>query len=225
MNKTKTALLLIGSPKKSGSTSESLGKYLIEQLQTHGVETSAAHIHQSMKSEDGIMQMISLMNDADIIIIACPLYVDSIPAQVTRLFEFLFENRRNTDSVKSQHFAVLINCGFPESRHNNTAVRIYHRFAHQCGYTWAGGLSLGSGGAINGRSLKIAGGMVNNVKRSLELAAEALARGVPIPDEAVELMAKPMMSSWIYTRMGDWGWKKMAKKRGIKNRLHERPYE
>jgi len=42
------------------------------------------------------------------------------------------------------------------------------------------------------------GGMVRNVTRSLDLAAAALAEGKPVPQEAVELMAKPLVPAWGY---------------------------
>ena len=52
--------------------------------------------------------------------------------------------------------------------------------------------------------------MVRNVVRALDLAADTMAEGRPVPAEAVALMAKPMMPAWVYTLAGNWGWKRRA---------------
>jgi len=66
--------------------------------------------------------------------------------------------------------------------------------------------------------------MVRNVVRALDLAADALAEGRPVPAEAVALMAKPMMPAWAYTVLCNWGWKRRARQYGVERHLSERPY-
>jgi len=70
--------------------------------------------------------------------------------------------------------------------------------------------ALGAGEALNAEPLATRSGMVRNVVRALDLAADTMAEGRPVPAEAVALMAKPMMPAWVYTLAGNWGWKRRA---------------
>ncbi|MGI5837309.1 MAG: hypothetical protein ACOX87_12595 [Chloroflexota bacterium] len=54
---------------------------------------------------------------------------------------------------------------------------------------------MGAGGVIDGQSIDRP--VLRNVARGLELAAESLSEGQPVPQEAVELMAMPTMSGWV----------------------------
>ena len=66
--------------------------------------------------------------------------------------------------------------------------------------------------------------MARNVIKSLDLAADALADGKAVVQDAVESMAKPIVPNWAYTVMGGIGWKQRAKKHGTKKELRDRPY-
>ena len=179
-------LLLVGSPKGSGSTSEALGSYLL--------------------------------------ILATPLYADSLPSGVTRLLEIVAAKGDRRPDHGGRRFAALINCGFPEARQCDTAIAICRCFAREAGMEWAGGLALGGGESIGGRPLKEAGGVAKNARKALDLAAEALSEGRQVPGEAVSLMARPTIPAWMYTVIGDIGWRLKARRRGTGTRMKDRPY-
>jgi len=80
------------------------------------------------------------------------------------------------------------------------------------------------GGAIGSRSLEERGGMVRNVKKGFILAAQALAEGSDIPEEAIELVAKRFMPITLYTKMGNLGWNRQAKKFGARKKIKAKPY-
>ena len=92
------------------------------------------------------------------------------------------------------------------------------------GFEWKGALSLGMGGAIGGRSLEERGGMVRNVIKGLDIAAQSLAEGKDIPDEATELFEKKFIPISLYTKMGNLGWNRQAKKYGARNKIKGQPY-
>jgi hypothetical protein len=119
----------------------------------------------------------------------------------------------------------VVNCGFPEARHAELAIRMCGLFARSAGWEWAGGLALGGGEAINAQPLATRGGMVRNVVRALDLAADALADGRSVPAEAAALMATPVMPAMLYTLAGNWGWKRRAAQYGVQRRLAERPHQ
>lgn len=66
--------------------------------------------------------------------------------------------------------------------------------------------------------------MARNVIRSLELTAIALTEGKSIPPEAIDLMARPLIPSRLYTLMGNIGWRRREKKYNARMNLHNRPY-
>jgi multimeric flavodoxin WrbA len=225
-SETRRALLLVGSPRGKTSTSQALGSYLLEQLASQGIQTETIRLYSVMKSDFQMDKLFEAVNAADIITLAFPLYVDGLPGPVVGILEKIAEHRRENIPSHSQRFSAIVNCGFPESAHNNTALAICQNFARLAGFEWAGGLSLGGGeGVVHGRSLHELDGRAIPLKKSLELAAQALAAGKSIPHEAIALMAKPVVSPWLYWLMGGFGWKHEAKSYGVQNQLKQRPYE
>ncbi len=216
-------LLLIGSP-RTRSTSQSLGDYLLEQLEERNCSTETLIIHRALRSEEGSAELLAATRRTDILVLTFPLYVDSLPYPVIRALEIIAQHRQENPPQKRQLFLPIVNCGFPEAHHNDTALAICRQFALQAGFQWAGALSLGGGGTISGRPLTAMGGMVKNVIRSLDLVAGAFAENKTVPPEAEELMAKPLIPPWIYTGLGNIGWKRQAKKYGSQNNLNARPF-
>lgn len=45
------ALLLVGSPRKGKGASETLGRYLPEQLEAHGADTQELYVYPALRSE------------------------------------------------------------------------------------------------------------------------------------------------------------------------------
>jgi hypothetical protein len=224
MNDAKDVLLVIGSAKRPASTSASLGGYLQERLGERGLSTASLILHRALSSET---EQEALLQDTDrcgLLVLAFPLYVDSLPALVVKTLEQIAARRQRSYNRAPQRLMVIVNCGFPEPHHNDTALRICRRFAAEAGFEWAGGLALGAGEAIHGQALSDVGGMARNVIKSLDIAADALAEGKSVPPQAVELMAKPLIRRWTYLFFGSRRWKRAARRHGTRDRLGDRPY-
>lgn len=224
MNAQKTALLLSGSPRGPKSTSEALGGYLLDRLGEKGLQVEKARIHPAMRSDKRREEMLAAVDRADLLILAFPLYVDSLPAPVIRALEAIAGHRRATESPKRAQLTAIVNCGFPEVIHNYTALSICRQFAKETGIEWAGGLAMGMGGMLDGKPPQEMGMFTGNLCKALDLSAAALAEGRTIPDEAVELMARPLIPSWLYRWIGNMSWKGIAKKYGSQNRLDDHPH-
>ena len=218
------ATVLIGSPRGARSTSDALGTYLLERLKEKGVSVNKIYIQQSLSHEQGINTLFISVAEADIIILASPLYADSHHSGVITAMELIHKYLKDRPRIRKQMMVAISNSGFPESRHNDLSLAISRRFALECGFEWAGGLALGGGESIAGRPLEEAGGLVRNVKKSLELAAVALAKGEKVPERAVALMAKPLIPRWLYLLIGNIGWLWKAKKQGCREKLDSKPY-
>jgi hypothetical protein len=169
--------------------------------------------------------MLSAVRDADILILVFPLYADSVPWGVVRAMEMISERYREQKAPFGQRLIAVSNSGFPEARQNDPALAVCRLFCRDAGIEWAGGLALGAGQSIDGRPLEKAGGMVRNVRKALEQAADDLTEGNPLSERAVALMAKPMVPKWMYLCFGSMGWKRKAKRHGARRNIHDRPYE
>jgi multimeric flavodoxin WrbA len=247
-----SALLLVGSPKKGMSTSEVLGTYILGRLGDHGVPGRVVRLHRALRLAEGIRarsgqapggrdELPALVDAADLVILATPLYVDSLPSHVVAAFEQIAARRArrpatwapggqrgSTGSPRPElvaRFASVVNCGLPEAQHSETATRICRAFARETGFAWAGGLAMGAGETIGGRPLAKMRRTVRYVVAALDLAGDALAAGNSIPHEAVNLMAKPLVAPALFAIIGDIGWRLQARKFGAQWRLHAQPYE
>jgi hypothetical protein len=181
-------------------------------------------LHTALRSPEKTQALLEAVDAADLVALAFPLYVDSLPAPVIEALERIAEHRREQDVSRQALFAALVNSGFPEAHHNAPALAICEVFARQAGFEWAGGLALGAGGIVGGVPLAEGGGKTMLMRQALELASEALAQGQAIPAGAQELLGKPIIPPWAYRRMGDLGWIMGAKEFGAVKRLRRRPY-
>lgn len=220
MTAPKRVLLLVGSPRGSKSTSYALGDYLLERLKSRGATIEFRLLYKSLASDEGLADLLVCVARAELIVLSTPLYVDSLPSRVIRTLEYLAEKA----DLRGKSLLAIVQCGFPEALHNRTALAICRQFASEREMVWVGGLALGMGEIIHGKPLLEAGGMVRKVVAALDLTAEELAEGRPVPDEAVALMAKPFVPIWLYAFMGNRGWKKQAKG-GAAKKLRDKPYE
>ncbi len=223
--KDQNALLLIGSAKPAGSSaSEALGSYLMEQLAERGFSVDTLYVQRALRTAVRTDQLLRAVDAADVFVLAFPLYVDTLPYLVTAALEQIAAHRQATKPTSQPLFLAIANCGFPEADHNKVALGICRQFAATAGLRWAGGLARGGGQPLSGRRLEEAGGMARDAVAALELAAEALAAGQPIPAEAVAQMARPMIPPRLYTALGELGWRQQAWRNGVYRQLGAKPY-
>jgi hypothetical protein len=224
MSKNESALLLVGSPKGKKSTSASLGNYLISKLEELGMQCETKYIHRLVNREEKILELFKLIENADLIILSFPLYVDSLPAPSIKAMELIKEERDKLEIQKSKNFIAISNSGFPEASQSIVALKICKNFSKDCGFIWKGGIALGGGGAINGIPLEERGGMVRNIIKGLGITAQALNDSKEIPQEAIDLISKKIIPSSIYRMFGNFGWKIQARRFHGQKKLYKKPY-
>lgn len=225
MTTAQKALLLIGSAKPAGqSTSEALGNYLLAQLRKEGFTPATSYLSRALRTPERRQELFTAVDQADLLLLAFPLYVDSLPYLVINALELIAAHRQTQPTPTPTRFIAIANCGFPEAHQNESALAMCQEFARQVGFVWAGGLALGQGGSLAGRPLAEVGGMARNVISALDLTASALAQGQPLPPDAVVLMAKPLMPAFFYRLMGNLGWHLQARKQGALGQLQARPF-
>ena len=217
------ALVLTGSPKGRKSASFTLASKLAEGLRENGVSVSGEPVHAGVRTDEGTRRLLEAVDGSDLVVLVFPLYVDSLPAPLTRLLEIIAERRTRIASPGAPRLAAVVQCGFPESHQCDTAVGICRLFAERAGMRWAGALAMGMGGSIGGDIGRLPGGG-KNILDALKMTAESLAKGGAIPEEATTLFARPLMPRWLYTMIGNLGWRMQMRKNKTRRPLTYRPY-
>lgn len=224
------ALLIVGSPKGKASTSYTLGRGLLGRLEAGGTEAVETTVGAALKSSEERHRLYKAADEADVIIVSFPLYVDQLPAPLIQVLELLADRKRGAQGATpwagpiAQRLVAVVQCGFPETHQTRPAVDIMRQFARETGFQWAGALALGMGGAVGRRSLEKAGGMLRNVVKALDAAAASLLSGGLIPEEAEALAAKPLMSRRLYGLIANWGFRSRLRKHGARKMTFDRPY-
>ena len=217
-------LLLSGSPRGTASTSYSLLEYFGSKLQDFGKTNELSMAHALVRSDSEVLAFSQRLDEADYLILAAPLYVDSAPSHVIRLLTRVAALRQNTTQEKRPKFAVIVNSGFPERHHNDLAISIYKQFAEEANLDWVGGIPFGGGAIIGGTSLESSGGRGMNARVALDLLAKSLCEDTGIPEECIAKMNKLIVPKRLYLMMAHSGWKSMAAANNVKDQINDKPY-
>jgi hypothetical protein len=222
------AVLLVGSPRGHRSASLTLGTRLLSRLAARGFDTEVHSILKAFGRAELEDALLSSALSADVLVVAFPLYVDQLPAAVVRTLDMIAARRRDGSGAMRPRLAALVQCGFPETRHNELALEIMRRFAALNGFVWAGGLAMGMGGAAGQSLPETPTGILRHAVTALDQAAAALAEGRPISPATAAIMGKPLMPKWLYLLVGNLQWRtaarKSARRTGRRADLRARPY-
>lgn len=220
----KRVLILNGSPKRTNSTSYSIGNYLIKNFSEDKYLCKTEFVYDQLSNEDGINALINSFNESDIIIFSYPLYVDTLPALDIRAMELITEHRRKYKIEKNQIFLVLANCGFFEGKQISNSINVCHFFAKENELNWYGGISVGAGGMYSGKSLEKVRGVSKKLREALELTAEAITNNTALPVEKISKLTVPGTPKFIYFNAANIGFKHSARKNGVLKILQNRPF-
>ncbi len=217
------AMVLIGSPKGKTSTSASLGTYLIEQLKELDVSCEQRSIYPLLRKQNDLPEVFHTIAGVDHLIIAFPLYIDTLPAGVIEFLELFLDFLKHNPLNRKPEFSVIINCGFPEAAHARVAVRNCEEFARQAHFAWKGAITLGMGGVFGERPLKQCAEYAQHVLTGLEITAKDLYSGNPISREAINMIKTPIMPNEMYTSMAKKGWNQQAEANGVEDQMYNKP--
>jgi hypothetical protein len=195
MNEPRRVSILTGSTRGGRTTSQSVGEYLAERLMERGVQSEAMRVRNALESEQGIADMLAAIERADVFVLVFPLFISNLPALTIRALEIISERRNGGGERKP--FTAICQGGYPEACQSEAALAVCQQFALEAGFEWAGGLAFGGGSVIGGQPLESLGVMTKYPRQALDLTAEAIARGRPVPGEAVETMAKLLLPTWL----------------------------
>ncbi|OPX61286.1 MAG: NADPH-dependent FMN reductase [Methanomassiliicoccales archaeon PtaB.Bin134] len=213
------AVLLIGSPRGERSTSRGLGVYTLEGLRSRGWEVEERYTCRDVTTSEGLTDLLAAVERSDLLILSFPTYVDSPPAAVVRVMETMHGRIKRGGAL-----LAIANCGFISSMNNASSLSICRLFARDIGWEWRGGLSLGGGNVLAGRTLEEAGGVARSVRRALDQAVSALAEGKAVPQGTIDLMGRNIVPPFIYNITANRAWDRAARKNKVLERIRDRPY-
>jgi len=211
------ALLLVGSPKSRKSASRAIGDALISRLAARGWGTLAERIPTRFDAD--LTALFDGIADAELVVLSFPVYVDTLPAPVTR---FLQEWSERGPRREGQRLVVLTQCGFPEAAHCASSIEVCRNFAGEVGVTWAGALTFGMGPSVGEAGIEHS--PIARALPSLDAAADALAAGESVPDAVAAAFARPTFPAWLYVAVGGLSWRLQARQQRADAPLRYRRY-
>jgi NAD(P)H-dependent FMN reductase len=217
-------LFLNGSPKPGASSSRALGGYVLGRLVESGFDTASLHLHTAVRTDEGRQQLIAAVDGADTIVLASPLYVDSLPAPTIRALEIIGAHRQGLSNPTAPAMIAIVNSGFPEPAQSLTALAICRLFARASRMQWLGGLPIGGGGMIGGRPVRDVRPKLTRLIKALDLTATAIVERHPLPDEVAKLLSRPPVPARFYSAIADLGFRQEVRRKGLKDRLMNQPY-
>lgn len=227
MSSLKRALLLIGSPRGIKSNSTSVGNYLVDTLKKNGTveEVETIVLTRVIRSEEKMDEMIDAIKKSGLIILASPLYDDTVSYVTLKALEYIAEHQKkpgNENLFGKKLFFPITNSGFPEPEQMEMLIALFKNFTAKTGFKWTGSLMVGSGQGLGGdigKTLEEGGGMVKPVLEALEKVAYSIGEGI-YSDESVALFPDLFFKKWFlpmlkfFVWIGNKDWKKKAKANG-----------
>ena len=111
---------------------------------------------------------------SDVIVLAFPLYIDSIPSNVLKILIGL-EDFIKKGSVKDIFMYAIINNGFYEGKQTRIAFEIIRNWCEHTGIRFGGGIGQGAGEMIGAtKNIPLSKGPFNNLGRELKFLMEKI---------------------------------------------------
>lgn len=221
---TKKVLLLVGSPKKEHSTSNSIGQYMVMNFKKADYISRTIYVYNSLKSESGCKDMVNCFNESNIIILSYPLYVDSLPADCIKALKYIKEERSKADCSISQIFLSVGNCGFYEKDQLQNSLNICKFFAQENNLKWYGGIPVGGGSQLQGKDLLGLGDMTRNLRAALDIVCRSILNAADIPMDKVGKLTNLPEPRFVYSFIANLSFKNAAKNNGVFKNINDKPY-
>ncbi|MBO6205783.1 MAG: flavodoxin family protein [Lachnospiraceae bacterium] len=153
------------------------------------------------------------MNDAEMIVLGMPLYVDGIPSAPLRFMEWMEKSgRRGNKKVY-----VIANMGFYESSQIGNLMGMVRMWCEKCDYSYCGGLAIGAG-EMMGKLMtgkNIEKGPAANVGKGLRKLAGVIDRASLMEDIYADPNKFPRA---FYMLAGNLSWSQGVKANGLKKK-------
>ncbi len=134
------------SPRKEGA-SMTLLNLCREHLESRGHAVTLTHLYPSLKNPAALFDAV---NEADILVLCGPCYINTYPADTTWLLQ---ELAARPQLLHGQDIYGIIQGGMPTAHTHASGLSMLQIFASQYGLHYKGGFVMGMGAMLNGQPL------------------------------------------------------------------------
>lgn len=200
-----------GSPKAKDSASGAI----LSMLKGYCSEEIKEFKLNRMQMEE---QEIADLLASDAIVIAFPLYIDSVPSHLLRCL-MQIEGYVGVHSMEKEiRVYVIMNNGFFEGKQNLPAIEVMRHWSDRCGFCFGQALGVGGGGMINFmKTLPEGKGPKKNLSNALKEMAENIMEKKVAGDGKIKLF-EMNYPAWAYKWQAEYGWRVSARKNGLKRK-------
>lgn len=194
-------MIITGSPKPNGGTTSILIEQLKRSILSH--KSDVEFVTYNIRSNFIPETEYDNLENYDALILAAPLYVDSLPShvltQLVKLQEYFSSKKGEKSKAKNKlKVYALMNCGFYEAKNNTISLRIIRMWAIKSGIIFASGLGIGGGkmiGLLNDK-LQFSTGPLKSIQQALDNF------GVLIAEEkcATNNYCSPNVPRWFFIK-------------------------
>lgn len=198
--------LINGSPKQKDSASETILSILKVYLSQ---PVNEYNWNKTVVSENEVWNVA----ESDVLVLAFPLYVDSIPSHLLRCMVQVEEFLKSHPTDKKPMVYVILNNGFFEGKQNIPAIEVMEHWSRRCGFIFGQGIGIGGGGMINYiKSVPNEHGP----KRNIGLALKEMSENILQEKTGNTHVLEPNYPALAYKLQAEYGWRMMGKKNGLK---------
>ena len=181
-------IVINGSPKGKGSNTTILtSKFLKGFLSIEGNSAGTFYL-KSLEDQKSALQIFT---SAEVILIAFPLYTDSMPGIVKEFIESLEKLKGVNPELK---IFFLVQSGFPESNHSLFIARYLEKLTKRLEIKYAGTIIKGG---VEGIKIKPSW-MVKRLTKNLEKLGFIFGKSGMLDEKILKRLAKPSNFSGLY---------------------------
>jgi multimeric flavodoxin WrbA len=220
-------LFVNGSPRGRQSNSALLLSWIAKGMAAAGIEDAESIPVVDLARKGGLEDQLEAFRRADEVIIAFPLYTDSVPAIVKRFLEAL--SASDPAGIRGKRVAFVVQSGFPEPVHSETAAAYLARAALRLGLVHAGTLIRGG---IEGIRIQ-PDSMTRKTREAFELAGREFAVSGTFPPalarsiagrRALSPLGKAAFKAIAATGLTNFYWDMMLRRHGAFDKRFDAPY-
>jgi multimeric flavodoxin WrbA len=163
-------IVIINGSQKSGESNTGI---ILNELNRH-IKNDHEIINYVLGTKNFLPEIYKEIITSDVIVLAFPLYIDSIPSNVLKMLIELGDYARK-ENVKDIVIYAIINNGFYEGKQTHIAFEIIQNWCKCTGVKFGGGIGQGAGEMIGAtKNTPISKGPFNNLGRELKLLVEKM---------------------------------------------------
>jgi multimeric flavodoxin WrbA len=161
-------IIIINGSQKAGESNTGIILNVLNKL----IKNEHNAVNYKLSTKQFWPKIFKDITSCDVIVLAFPLYNDSISSNMLKMLIEL-EDYLRKENKKGIIVYTIINNGFYEGKQTHIAFEIIQNWCEQTGLMFGGGIGQGAGEMIGAtKNMPINYGPFNNLARSLKLLVE-----------------------------------------------------